>query len=225
MIVYHRRSFKKSYAQCGEDLIVKFIFDALGIQYPSYIDIGAHHPYYLSNTALLYENNCRGINIEPDPVLFKSFISQRKQDINLNVGIGAQCGTQDFYIFNEPTLNTFSKSDADKYKLEGNYSVVTTAMVKVETINDIIRQYSHGTFPDFMSLDAEGVDDIILKSINYQVSCPLVICVETLSFSNTGQGIKNERIIEFLKSNDYLVYADTNINTIFVRKDRWIRKK
>ena len=43
---------KKSYSQCGEDLIVKFIFDILNIKNPSYIDIGAHHPNYISNTAL-----------------------------------------------------------------------------------------------------------------------------------------------------------------------------
>lgn len=59
--------FKKiSYSQCGEDLIVSFIFNRLGILNPNYIDIGAHHPYKLSNTAFFYESGSRGINIEPD---------------------------------------------------------------------------------------------------------------------------------------------------------------
>jgi hypothetical protein len=39
-----------SFSQSGEDLIVKFIFDILKIKKPTYIDIGAHHSSYLSNT-------------------------------------------------------------------------------------------------------------------------------------------------------------------------------
>jgi hypothetical protein len=58
---------KKSFSQSGEDLIIDFIFNALGISRPSYIDIGAHHPYYLNNTAIFYLRGARGINIEPDP--------------------------------------------------------------------------------------------------------------------------------------------------------------
>jgi hypothetical protein len=46
---------KVSYSQSGEDLIVRVYFDILGITNPTYIDIGAHHPYFISNTALFYE--------------------------------------------------------------------------------------------------------------------------------------------------------------------------
>jgi len=49
--------YKKSYAQCGEDLIVKFIFDnVLKINKPTFIDIGANHPYIGNNTFLFYKN-------------------------------------------------------------------------------------------------------------------------------------------------------------------------
>ena len=42
-----KKDFKKnSYSQFGEDIIVKFIFDALNIKKPSYIDIGAHDPFF-----------------------------------------------------------------------------------------------------------------------------------------------------------------------------------
>lgn len=44
---------QKSYSQCGEDIIINFLLRRLGLDSSSifYIDIGAHHPYYLSNTA------------------------------------------------------------------------------------------------------------------------------------------------------------------------------
>ena len=101
--------YKKSFSQSGEDLIVKYIFDILNIYKPSYLDIGAHHPTYLSNSALLYLNGSKGINIEPDPLLFKKFLKGRKNDINLNIGISDKEEVLDFYILNNPTLNTFSK--------------------------------------------------------------------------------------------------------------------
>ena len=39
-----------SYAQCGEDIMIRYVFDALGTIEIRYLDSGAHHPTYLSNT-------------------------------------------------------------------------------------------------------------------------------------------------------------------------------
>lgn len=214
---------KISYSQCGEDLIVKFIFDNLGISKPSYIDIGAHDPENLNNTAVFYLNGSKGINIEPDPMLFQKFENKRKRDVNLNIGIANIVGEMDFYFMSEPSLNTFSKNEATKCA-EFNISVSSVGKIKVDTISNTIQTYWDNKFPDFLSLDVEGMDEIILKSINYEEHFPIVICVETISFSMNGNGIKNKSIIEFLESKGYLVYADTNINTIFVRKDKWIRQ-
>ena len=81
-----KQKYKKSYSQCGEDIIVDYIFNLRGITYPTYIDIGANDPYYLSNTALFYDKGCRGINIEPNPAMVESFGKSRPADINLNIG-------------------------------------------------------------------------------------------------------------------------------------------
>jgi hypothetical protein len=66
---YFNSDRKVSYSQSGEDVIVDFIFQILKIQKPSYLDVGAHHPSYLSNTYLFYQKGCQGVCIEPDPVL------------------------------------------------------------------------------------------------------------------------------------------------------------
>lgn len=213
--------WKKSFSQTGEDLIVKSIFDNIGIKKPGYIDIGAHNPFYLSNTALFYENGSRGINIEPDPFLFKEFPVHRKEDKNLNVGVSNCEDELDFYIISSPTLNTFSKEEADKYSKEGNYSVQSIKKVKVTTLDNILKTNNNGVFPEFLNIDAEGVDEIILKEIDYEKNFPIVICVETISFSTSGNGIKNGSLIKFLEDKGYLVFADTYINTIFVRENVW----
>lgn len=214
---------KKSYSQCGEDLIVKFIFDTIGIPKPSFLDIGAHHPYHLSNTALLYENGSTGINIEPDPTLFQEFLRKREKDVNLNIGIAQEDGEQDFYIINAPTLNTFSKIEAEGYASEGNYFIKDIKKIRVLRVSSILTKYSSDRFPQFLSLDAEGVDETVLRSIDYSTYFPIVICVETIGFSTKGMGVKNVKIIDFLLSRGYLLYADTYINSIFIRKEYWAK--
>jgi FkbM family methyltransferase len=219
------QKYKKSYSQSGEDVIIKFIFNSLGIKKISYIDIGAHDPFYLNNTAIFYKTGNRGINIEPDPILFKNFEKFRKRDINLNIGISDETGKLDFYIMDSPTLNSFSKDEAERYEREYKFKIKRTIKVNVDKVSNIINRYSKNEFPDLLSLDVEGLDQQILHSIDFNKSKPKVICVETISYSETHNGVKNTQLIEFLKSRGYIVYADTYINTIFVDEEIWVRSK
>ena len=86
-----------TYSQTGEDIIINFIFNARGISYPSYLDIGAFHPYELSNTYFFYKKGSKGINIEPNPNSIQLFEELRPFDINLNIGIGASNSVLKFY--------------------------------------------------------------------------------------------------------------------------------
>jgi FkbM family methyltransferase len=218
-----KQLYKISYSQSGEDLIIRFIFEALGIEQPSYLDIGAHDPYYISNTALLYSNGSRGINVEPDPQLFSAFLEARPNDINLNIGISTFPGEVNFYKMSTPTLNTLSKDEAERYRDESGYQIESVTKIRVDTIANILSRYCNEKFPDLLSLDVEGLDLEIIKSLNYQNSLPVVICVETISFSESGGGVKDLTLIQFLESKGYFVYADTYINTIFVQRSKWER--
>jgi FkbM family methyltransferase len=212
---------RKSFSQCGEDLIVKHVFDALGILRPSYIDIGAHHPFRHSNTALFYLLGSTGINIEPDPDLFRKFPKRRPHDKNLNIGISSEEGLLEFFVMKNPTLNTFSREKAENYEKEQGVSISETKLIKVCTLASVLENYGNGKFWDFMSLDVEGFEMPILKSIDWEEFSPKVICCETISFSDCGKGKKDHTIIDFLVSKGFMVYADTSVNTIFVKKDIW----
>ena len=82
-------------------------------------------------------------------------------------------------------------------------------------------QFNENRFPDFLNVDAEGVDELIIKSIDFKKKSPIVICIETLSFSDSRNGKKNYELIRFIESCNYTLYADTNINCIFVKKEYW----
>lgn len=213
---------KLSFSQSGEDLIIDYIFQLRGITQPSYIDIGANHPYYLSNTALFYAKGCRGINVEPDPDLIKSFNEFRSEDINLNIGVGTINEQElDFFSFNDPTLNTFSQAEAERYLKTGKYHIVQTKKIKTYTLEYLFRNYSGNSTPDFISIDVEGLDFAIVKTINFHVYRPKVICVEAYDYSSTGAGRRREELISYIISKNYYEYADTGLNSILVEKDFW----
>jgi len=47
--------FQRSFSQTGEDVIILSLIKAFNIKDFSWLDIGAHHPLYFSNTALFYK--------------------------------------------------------------------------------------------------------------------------------------------------------------------------
>lgn len=213
--------FNKSYSQCGEDLLVQYVFRLRGINKPSFIDIGANDPYFLNNTAIFYDKGCRGLNIEANPYLINRFKESRQEDINLNIGIGDTEGIFNFYIMNDPTLSTFSKDECEKYIKTGKYLLQEITEIHITTIKKILDDYFNGQFPDFLSLDAEGMDFEILKSIDFEVTAPKVICVEAAEYSSIGAGVRRQELIEFLVLKGYYEYANTNLNAIMVKNDFW----
>lgn len=213
---------KLSYSQCGEDLIVRHIFDTLKIARPSYLDVGAHHPTYLNNTRIFYETGARGVNAEPDPTLITEFHRQRKDDVNLNVGIGTSEGVLPFYMLTPKTLNTFSKEEAEAAVVEGRGRITIDRVIEVPVmdINKLISDH-FSRAPDFFSLDVEGMDLSILQSLDYDKHRPKVICVETITYSESRQGRKLTEIMDWLFAKQYFLYADTYINSIFVDREIW----
>jgi FkbM family methyltransferase len=215
---------KKSYAQCGEDLIVHFILDVLRIVQPFYLDIGAHHPTRLSNTFLLYEKGCRGVCVEPDPDLCDKIKSKRKRDVCLNVGIGTRDEAEaDFYVMSSKTLNTFSKEEAERYQSYENQRIVKVIQIPLISVNHVIEQHLPGC-PNFISLDVEGMDQAILETLDFSRFRPEVFCIETLTYAEDKSETKIGEIVHFMVQNNYFVYADTYINTIFVEKEAWNKR-
>jgi len=211
--------YRKSYSQCGEDLIVAFIFNTLKVAHPSYLDIGAHHPCFLSNTYLFYRQGSRGVSIEPDPFLFSKIKRVRGRDVNLNVGLASQHGSLKLHVFSSRTLNTFSEDEAKKYVQEGHEQIALHD-IEILTFEDVMKQYFDRT-PDFISLDVEGMDLEILQSIDISRYQPTVFCIETITYSRSGEGEKLTVIDDMMEDWGYLKYADTYINTIYVKKDLW----
>lgn len=211
---------KISYSQCGEDLIIKHIFDYLGKKNIFYIDIGTNHPKFFNNTYLFYKKGGNGICVEPDPTLFNKIKCTRKRDICLNVGISDNNSKKvlPFYMMSENTLNTFSENRAKELENK-NIKIKEIREINILNINDLFDIYiKENKKIDLFSLDIEGLDFDILKNIDFDKYRPLIICVETVDYVGVGLGSKDFKFKDFLNTKEYVLYADTHINSIFVDK-------
>lgn len=218
-----RRYVNGSFSQTGEDRIVRFLFHSLGVAQPTYIDIGAHHPFFISNTALLHLGGSRGINVEPDQRAIELFRKHRPGDVNLGVGVAATPGEMTFYRMSEPALSSFSHEAVKSAEIEsrGEYRLESVTTIPVRTVAEILDECWGGRCPDFMSLDVEGLDLEILQTMPAWPDTPAMICVETLTYSGRRRNVKITEIGDFLRTQGYQPFGDTFLNTIFLREDQW----
>jgi len=212
-IIYQRNS----YSQAGEDVVVDFLLRGVGLLKPSYLELGVFYPDVASNTYKFYLRGARGVLVEADRTQLKRIIDLRPEDKVLNVGVGKDNGHADFYVFNIGGLNTFSKAEAEQRTLNKKYWVTEIIEVPIKNINDIISE-NFDKYPDFLSIDIEGYDLEVLKTLDYSNYPIPIICAETCTFSENHIKSKDNSIAEFLSTKGYFIYADTYINTIFVNK-------
>lgn len=216
---------KISYSQKGEDLIVDFVFKVLKIEKPTYLDIGTNHPIKINNTYLFYKKGSRGVCVEPNPRLCKLIKKKRARDICLNAGISSeQKDITNYYMMSSDVLNTFSKKEADELIKTTNQTILNVVKIPLIPVEKVINKYFDGKTPNFISLDTEGYDLKILKSINFEKFRPEIICVETLTYTENNTEEKETEIIDFMAKKDYYAHANTYINTIFVDKNKWLNR-
>ncbi|CAN5150268.1 hypothetical protein BH09BAC2_BH09BAC2_17080 [soil metagenome] len=210
------------YSQFGEDLILSHFFNSIDITRPSYLDIGANEPVYISNTYFFYERGCKGICIEPNPFLANKFRKTRPRDTVINAGIGLSDSKEaDFYLFPNYAngLSTFSEKEAKHWTeigMKGMGKIPYEKVIKMPliNINTILEQHFKNSAPDFISIDVEGLDYEIITSIDFTKFKPKVICAETLAYDDQQKGYKDNAVSDFLKTKGYSLLADTRVNSI-----------
>lgn len=197
----------RTYSQFGEDLIILNAFNEIGRSSIRYFDVGAHHPFNISNTGLLYERGHRGICVEANPNLIDNFTQFRPDDLILNLGVDVVPGVLEFYMIDDHSgRNTFSFETAKKFVEESpEFKISKVISVKTVTIDNLFLKFG---VPDLLSLDIEGLDYPVLQGMK---SRPAVICVEN-----------EHRIDEFddlLKTMKYDKLFNTVANGIYIHEN------
>ncbi len=212
---------KTSYAQSGEDAILSYIFFVMGYKSEeiTYLDLGANHAREISNTFYFHKNGGHGVLVEANPALIPELCHYRFRDVVLNKLVhSGENQEMDFYVLTGDGLSTPDKAQAEEV-CRVNPNVRLKEVVKVSSIgvNEIIERYFAGRAPLFVSLDIEGEDMAVLKSIDIEKYRPLVLVIETIAYrTKLTIGIKNQEIVDYMKEKGYTEYAFTGINSIFI---------
>lgn len=172
-----------SFAQNREDIFLAGFFKE--IKNGFYVDIGANDPYVDSVTKYFYDIGWRGINIEPIKRHFEMLVKDRPRDINLNIGVGEAEGTLTLREYEGSGLSTFSEDMQRHYKENPTQpaNVYVDYKVPMRTLESIFKECKTDMI-HFLKVDVEGYEYEVLKSNDWNIFRPQVICIEANHIKN-----------------------------------------
>ena len=199
----------------GEDVFVQKYFKNLDKGF--YVDVGAYHPYFWSNTHLLFKKNWEGINIDINPLSVELFNYVRPNDYNVNAAVSNSNKKHiNFYTKNIiNTMSTTSKFAAKTAYLNG-YDV---RKAKCYKLNDLIsRSKFKNKKINFLNIDTEKTELDVLKSLNFNKYKPELICVEihhSGSSSKNKEKLRSHPVYLFLRRKKYKIIWRKEYSIIF----------
>jgi FkbM family methyltransferase len=203
-----------SFSQEGEDILLQRLMGSISSK-GFFVDIGAHHPLRFSNTYSFYLHGWRGINVDPNPENMRLFNLIRPEDINITRAVSSHCRKLEYFMFDEPALNTLDSSQAKK-SIELGYILLKKVRITTTTLKEILDNYlpKDVTQIDVLSIDTEGFDLNVLESNDWLRYHPTYIIVESLDEVNSSS---NKKISLFLESKNYKQASILSNSMIFCR--------
>ena len=185
----------------------------------TYLDLGANHAKFLSNTYSFYREGASGVLVEANPSLIEELKTVRPRDIVVNRCISNQADTTlTFYVMNGDGLSTMDYEAAKSFMKENPaIQIEQTVSVPSITIPELIAAYFPDRAPDLVNIDIEGMELDVLRMMNFDTFRPFAIICEMIEYK-TKLGIpkKNTEILQYLRKKGYEEYAFTGINSIFI---------
>jgi FkbM family methyltransferase len=202
---------KFHYSQFGEDIILREILKK-EISNGFYLDVGCYHPKKFSNTYMLYKKGWSGINIDMEEDKISLFNMVRPRDLNVLSAISDKEEEVTLYRYSKYGLgSTIDKRIAS----ETTDSIYDKTIVKTKTLTEVINESLYkDTQIDVLSIDIEGMDFRVLKSLDIKKYSPKVIIIE--DHHKKIEDILETDTFKFLVQNNYILRSWSFYSLIFV---------
>lgn len=206
------RERRRAYSQTGEDLALSCI---LRSEPGFYVDVGCNHPTKNSNTFALYKAGWTGICIDANPSLVAQFKRLRPRDVSICAAISDEEREVVFTDFVNDAVSSLDTEYVDSWK--GNTAIARQRIVTTRTLSAVLNEIGSPRVFDLLSIDVEGHDANVLRSIDLDVYHPQVIVVEMHGFDINRPhesaiyrylAARNYRLAGFLVLNGYFVLSD-----------------
>jgi len=179
-----------------------------------YVDVGAHDGISINNT-LYFEknNNWTGINIEPIKKVFDKLVINRPNNINLNFAVCNNDGETEFLCNTGYTemisgiKDNFDPRHLERLHNENIQHGSTTEIIKIKTKKlETIFDENHVSHINYLSIDVEGAEFEVIKSINFDK-----VFIDVIGFENNYNDISIP-IIEYLQNKGFIfIYNSVDI--------------
>jgi hypothetical protein len=172
-----------STSQLFQDLFVHFIHN--GKTNGTFLEFGATNGVELSNSLMLEEKfGWTGVLAEPNHQWHSELFENRPNATILTDCIYSESNKHlDFFVsdYGElSTLDEFRTSDIEG--MPGNAKMRNASgynwVINTISLNDVISKYFNGTKIDYMSVDTEGSELVILKHFDFSKFAPKIVTVE-----------------------------------------------
>lgn len=201
------------YSQFGEDIILGELFGKKKNGF--YVDVGCYHPKKFSNTYMLHKRGWYGVNIDMEANKISMFDLARPNDFNVVAAVSDKQEVVKMYRFREFGLgSTIDEGCAQRTPTK----VQDIVEVETRTLNDILASSPYkGQQIDLLSIDTEGNDFKVLKSLNLEAYHPSVIIIE--EHQQDIESILRGELYAYLRSNGYVLHSWMHLSLIFKRAD------
>ncbi|HZC59146.1 MAG TPA: FkbM family methyltransferase, partial [Chthoniobacterales bacterium] len=164
------------------DLALLRIVKQLGLSEGIYVDAGAYHPIFGSNTLLLHKQGWRGINVDLAAERVASFARYRPQDYNVTACLSD--GVKSVQIAHYEISSTdriLDPGDGENLSAAG-YKPVRHSGAITTTLTRII-EGSPFQFDEiqYLNVDCEGHDLSVLRGLDFSRCRPQIISFEAAS--------------------------------------------
>src|SRR6516162_1595105 len=193
------QSVQFSFSQFDEDLAICRLADQLGLANGVYVDAGAYHPIFGSNTLLLSKKGWRGINIDLAPERISEFHRHRPNDYSIAACLSdREYSVQIAHYEIASTDRVVDSYDPEKLSLGGEKPLRLSSSTTT-TLTSIIEK-SPFSFEEilYLNVDCEGHDLNVLRGFDFQRCKPKLLSVELFQDDDCT------RIEDFLDQFDYL---------------------
>lgn len=145
------------------------------------IEAGASDGYHEYNSEIFYKHrNWTSINIEPDPLYFKSLCRHRPETdrrINLNLALSDSVGEAEIASVGTKGWSTVEPNILESLKNSGQIDGYLTHKIKTTTYSKLINDLKL-TSVDLLILDVEGHELSVIKGMEQTEILPEVIMIE-----------------------------------------------
>ena len=203
--------------QWAEDVLIRKLIK--NVSTGIYLDIGAYHPFYHSNTAGLWLKGWQGINIDANLNTINLFNKTRPKDINIHSAIlpKSTIGEKRTIAIMQPTKKDLSSGVSAKgtcdIALGEARGFDETTEVPVNDIESLLNHHKINKI-DYLNLDIEGCDEGVLHDFDFCKYKPTVVSVE--DYTNNIDGIINSDITKHMKENGYTLVSRAGPTSIFI---------